>query len=78
MNRTGKILLAAIGIAGVGAAAYYLLKREELQRKSKEKAAMDFLRETYGEEALEGKKILLVDEDESAPEKVEELENSVD
>lgn len=62
MSRSSKILLTAIGIAGVGAATYYFLKREEIQNKSKEKAAMEYLKEVYGEEALAGKKLVLIDE----------------
>lgn len=72
MSRSSKILLTAIGIAGVGAAAYYLLKREEYQTQSKEKAAMDFLKETYGEEALAGKKLVLLDDVEEVEEEAEE------
>ncbi len=70
MNRSSKILLTAIGIAGVGAVAYYLLKREEYQKQSKEKAAMDFLKETYGEEALAGKKLVLLDDVEEVEEEI--------
>lgn len=62
MSRSSKILLTAIGIAGVGAATYYFLKREEIQNKSKEKVAMEYLKEVYGEEALAGKKLVLIDE----------------
>lgn len=69
MKSKHKKLIAAVSIIGASVAVasgivlYKLMKDDYFSNKSKAKDAKEYLIEKYGEEALQGKKIIVVDED---------------
>ena len=59
-------MLTAAAVVGAGIIIKKVIERDLVQDKVKEYDAMDYLKDKYGEEALEGKKILIVNDDDHA------------
>ncbi|HEY4537729.1 MAG TPA: hypothetical protein VIG45_04655 [Erysipelothrix sp.] len=66
MKRSTKIMLTAAAVVGAGVIIKKVMERDIIQDKVKEYDALDYLTDKYGEEALAGKKILIVNDDDHA------------
>ena len=66
MKKITKVLATTAVLVGTA----YLIKKvidgDVIQDKFREKAALDYLKEKYGEDVMEGKKIQIVNEDSHA------------
>ncbi len=66
MKKFNKVLAVTAVAVGTAFVVKKILEKDIIQDKLKEKDALSYLKDKYGEEALEGKKILIVDESEHA------------
>lgn len=70
MKKDNKMRNVALGAAIVGGAAFIVNRLRKgdgaLSTHHKEKEAHQYLVDVYGEEAMEGKKVMIVDEDDHA------------
>ena len=63
MKRTFKVLAVTGVVVGTAFAIKKLLEADVIQDKLKEKDALDYLRDKYGDDIMEGKKIQIVNDD---------------
>ena len=66
MKRTFKVIATTAAIVGTALIVKKLLEGDVIQDKFKEMDAMDYLREKYGDDVMDGKKIQIVNEDSHA------------
>ncbi|WP_331836063.1 hypothetical protein [Erysipelothrix piscisicarius] len=63
MNKLFKVAFGAAAVLGVGVIVKKVIEKDIIQDKVKEREALNYLKEKYGEDALEGKKIMIVNDD---------------
>lgn len=66
MKKLTKVLTVSAIAVGTAVVLKKVFEKDLVQDKFKEKAALDYLKEQYGEDALEGKKVKLVNKDDHA------------
>lgn len=66
MKRTLKVLAITGVVVGSAYAIKKLLEGDVIQDKFKEKDALDYLTEKYGDDVMDGKKIQIVNDDSHA------------
>lgn len=66
MKKTFKVIATTAAIVGTALIVKKLLEGDVIQDKFKEMDAMDYLREKYGDDVMDGKKIQIVNEDSHA------------
>ncbi|AGN23976.1 hypothetical protein PT250_03295 [Erysipelothrix rhusiopathiae] len=63
MNKLFKVAIGAAAVLGIGVVVKKIIEKDIIQDKVKEREAMNYLKDKYGEEALDGKKIMIVNDD---------------
>lgn len=63
MNKLFKVAIGAAAVLGIGIVVKKIIEKDIIQDKVKEREAMNYLKDKYGEEALDGKKIMIVNDD---------------
>lgn len=63
MNKLFKVAIGAAAVLGTGVVVKKIIEKDIIQDKVKEREAMNYLKDKYGEEALDGKKIMIVNDD---------------
>ncbi|CAM2764286.1 hypothetical protein ERTO105960_01985 [Erysipelothrix tonsillarum] len=64
MKKLFKVAVGAAAVMGVGLVVKKIIEKDVIQDKVKEREAMNYLKDKYGEEALNGKKIMIINNDE--------------
>lgn len=63
MNKLFKVAIGSAAVLGIGVVVKKIIEKDIIQDKVKEREAMNYLKDKYGEEALDGKKIMIVNDD---------------
>ena len=66
MNKLTKVLATTALVVGSAYVIKRILDGDVIQDKFREKAALDYLKEKYGDDVMEGKKIQIINDDSHA------------
>ena len=66
MKKTVKVIATVAAVAGTAILVKKLLEGDVIQDKFKERDALDYLKDKYGDDIMDGKKIMIVNDEDHA------------